>query len=268
MQNRKAFTLLEVLISLALLGLIIVPLFSVVEMMRMSNANLLHALEKSEKETKATKVLFLDIASSDGRLTLKKDDFTRLCIEETKNSLYALPVAKVCWVVLKNKNTLARIEGYNYRLPLKYEDKVEVDTVMQGVELFDVYHTKDKVLVLLKEKGKTAISFMVQGVTDPVARVLGDGTQVFKDGSKILPDGTIVPAPQKKTNKKTQNNGQGVQPQGGNGGNGGNGTTQQTNVKPRTNGQNGGNSGGRGGNGQNKPLPRGQADGEPDIPIP
>jgi len=266
MQNRKAFTLIEVLISVALLGLMIVPLFSVVEMMRMSNTNLLRALEKSEKETKATKVLFLDIASSDGRLTLKKDEFTRLCIEETKNSLYELPVAKVCWVVLKDKNTLARIEGYNYRLPLKYEDKVEVDTVMKGVELFDVYHTKDKVLVLLKEKGKTATSFVVQGVTNPVARVLGDGTQVFKDGSKILPDGTIVPAPKKKRKKSTQNNnGQGVQTQGGTGGNG---VTQQANGTQGRNGQNGGNSRGQGGSGQNKPLPQGQANGEPDILIP
>jgi len=205
MSNRKAFTLIEVLISVALLGLIIVPLFSVVETMRMSNKNLLHSLEKSQKVTKATKVLFMDILSSDGRLTLKKDEFTRLCIEETKNSLYGLPVAKVCWLVLKNKNTLTRVEGYNYKLPLKFEDKVEVDTVMTGLELFDIYHTKDKVLVLLKEKDKTPISFMVQGIINPVAKVLADGTQVFKDGSKILPNGTIVPAPNKKNKPKNNN---------------------------------------------------------------
>jgi len=206
MSNRKAFTLIEVLISVALLGLIIVPLFSVVETMRMSNKNLLHSLEKSQKVTKATKVLFMDILSSDGRLTLKKDEFTRLCIEETKNSLYGLPVAKVCWLVLKNKNTLTRVEGYNYKLPLKFEDKVEVDTVMMGLELFDIYHTKDKVLVLLKEKDKTPISFMVQGIINPVAKVLADGTQVFKDGSKILPNGTIVPAPNKKNKLNKKNN--------------------------------------------------------------
>ena len=202
MAKRKAFTLIEVLISIALLGLIIVPLFSVVEMMRMSNDNLLRSLERSQKVTQATKILFLDIVSSDGRLTFKKDEFTRLCIEETKNSLYNLPVAKVCWVVLKDKNQLVRVEGYNFRLPLKYEDKVETDTTIENLEIFDIYHEKDKVLVVLKEKDKTAVSFMVQGITNPVARVLGDGTQVFKDGSKILPDGTIVPAPNKKKQTK------------------------------------------------------------------
>jgi len=209
MHNRKAFTLIEVLISIALLGLIIVPLYSVIDMMRMSNDNILRALDKSQKVTKATKVLFMDILSSDGRLVFKKDEFTRLCIEETKNSLYGLPVAKVCWVVLKNKNTLTRVEGYNYKLPLKYEDKVEVDTVMSGLELFDIYHTDDKVLVLLKEKGKTPMSFMVQGIVNPLSKVLADGTQVFKDGSKILPDGTVVSAPNKnksKTNNRNRKN--------------------------------------------------------------
>jgi len=205
MVNRKAFTLLEVLISIALLGIILVPLFSVVDLMRDSNEHLLKSLEKSKQITKATKVLFLDILSSDGRLHIKKDEFTRLCMEETKNSLYNLPVAKVCWVVLKEKNTLARIEGNAYRMPLKSEDRVEVDSVMSGLELFDVSHQKDKVLVVMQQKGQEPISFLVQGITNPVAEVLADGTQVFKDGSKILPDGTIVKPPNKSKSKGNNN---------------------------------------------------------------
>jgi prepilin-type N-terminal cleavage/methylation domain-containing protein len=234
MANRKAFTLIEVLISIALLGLIIVPLFSVVDMMRNSNDHLLKALENSKQITKATKVLFLDILSSDGKLEIKKEEFTRLCIDETKNSLYNLPVAKVCWVVLKSKNTLVRMEGNAYKLPLKSDDRVEVDAVMRDVELFDVYHEKDKVVVLIKQQSKEPISFMVQGITNPVLevlpdgtqimrdgrKILPDGTQIFKDGSKILPNGTIVPAPNKRkqpkgrnrTNPATTQPGTGVQP--------------------------------------------------------
>ena len=216
MKNRKAFTLLEVLISIALLGIILVPLFSVVDLMRDSNKNLLDSLEKSQQITKATKVLFLDILSSDGKLDIQKNDFTRLCIEETKNTLYNLPLAKVCWVVLKNKNTLVRVEGNKYTLPLKSEEKVEVDTIMSDITLFDVYHEKDKVLVFLQQKDKKPISFMVQGITNPVLKVLPDGTkimrdgrkvlrdgtQIFKDGSKILPNGTTVPAPKKNNNTR------------------------------------------------------------------
>ncbi|MCF6244711.1 MAG: prepilin-type N-terminal cleavage/methylation domain-containing protein [Sulfurovum sp.] len=219
--NRKAFTLLEVLISIALLGIILVPLFSVVDLMKDSNSHLLKSLEKSKEITKATKILFLDILSSDGKIEIKKDEFTRLCLEETKNSIYNLTLAKVCWVVLKDKNTLVRIEGSKYKLPVEGEDKVEVDTIMSDMILFDVYHEKDKVLILLQQKGKKPISFMLQGITNPVLKVLPDGTkimrdgrkilpdgtEIFKDGSKILPNGTIVPAPNKpKGNNQNPNN--------------------------------------------------------------
>jgi prepilin-type N-terminal cleavage/methylation domain-containing protein len=170
MLNRKAFTLLEVLISIALMGIILVALFSSVDMLQNSNQHLLHYLKKSKKITKASKVLYIDLMGSDGNISIKKDEFSRVCIEETVNSLYALPVAKVCWVVLKKNNTLVRIEGNGYDLPLGLEERVEVDPVMKGVEIFDLYHEKDKILVLLKQEGKEPISFMLQGITKPVKK--------------------------------------------------------------------------------------------------
>jgi hypothetical protein len=171
-RQREAFTLLEVLISIGLLGIVIVALFSTVSMMRDSNAHLLTYLEKAKKVTKATNILYLDIVSSDGNLTIKRGDYVRLCINETRSSLYALSLAKVCWLVIKKDNTLVRIEGNNYSLPLRFEDKVEVDPVMKGIEMFDVYHEKDKVVVLLKQKSKKPITFMVQGITLPKIKKL------------------------------------------------------------------------------------------------
>jgi len=167
MANRKAFTLLEVLISIALLGIILPALYKSVDMLQDSNQHLFEYLEKSKKITKATQTLYLDILSSDGNITIKKDEFTRLCMEQTKNSLYALPVAKVCWVVLKKDNTLVRIEGNAYNLPLGSEERVEINPIMKGVELFDIYHQEDKILVLLQQQAKEPISFMVQGVSKP-----------------------------------------------------------------------------------------------------
>ena len=187
MSNRKAFTLLEVLISIALMGIVIVALFSSVDMMQNSNQQLAQYLEKSKKITKATKVLYLDILGSDGNITIQKDEFSRVCMEETQNSLYALPAAKVCWIVLKKDNTLARIEGNNYKLPVGSEERVEVDSIMNNIEVFDVYHEKDKVLVLLQQQGKEPVSFMLQGITKTVPK---------KKTAKKTPAGT-TPAPTK-----------------------------------------------------------------------
>lgn len=167
MTTRKAFTLLEVLISIALMGIVIVALFSAVDMMQDSNQQLAQYVEKSKKTTNSTKVLYLDLINSDGNITITKDEFSRVCIEETRNSLYALPSAKVCWVVLKKENTLARIEGNGYHLPLRLDEKVEIDPVMTGIEVFDLYHEKDKILVLIQQHGKEPISFMLQGITKP-----------------------------------------------------------------------------------------------------
>ena len=170
MLKRKGFTLLEVLISIALMGIVIVALFSSVDMLQNSNEHLLKYLKKSKKITKASKVLYTDFMGSDGNISIKKDEFSRVCIEETKNSLYALPAAKVCWVVLKKNKTLVRIEGNGYDLPVGLEERVEVDSVMMGLEIFDIYHEKDKILVLMKQEGKEPISFMLQGITRPVKK--------------------------------------------------------------------------------------------------
>ena len=170
MSNRKAFTLLEVLISIALMGIVIVALFSSVDMMQDSNQQLAQYLEQSKKTTNATKVLYMDMIDSDGNITITKDEFSRVCIEETRNSLYALPSAKVCWIVLKKENTLARIEGNAYHLPLRVEERVEIDPVLTGIEVFDVYHEKDKILVLIQQQGKEPISFMLQGITQPAKK--------------------------------------------------------------------------------------------------
>ncbi|MFT7879465.1 MAG: prepilin-type N-terminal cleavage/methylation domain-containing protein [Sulfurimonas sp.] len=165
MLKRKAFTLLEVLISIALLTLVMLALNRSVAILRDSNSHLLDYLRTAKTETKVLNTLYRDIIGSDGNLTISKDEFSRLCIEETTNSLYELPTAKVCWVVLKQDNTLLRIEGNNYHLPVGYEEQVEVDVLVKHLELFDTYQEKDKVLVVMKEQNKEAMGFMMQGIT-------------------------------------------------------------------------------------------------------
>ena len=198
MAKRKAFTLMEVLVSIALLGIILPALYQSVDMLRDSNQHLFEYLEKAKKVSKATQTLYLDILSSDGNITIKKDEFTRLCMEQTKNSLYELPVAKVCWVVLKKDNTLVRIEGNAYNLPLGSEERVEINPIMKDVEVFDVYHQKDKILVLLQQQAKEPISFMVQGVSKPEKKKKKKKTKKPKKKKPIPPkdtNGTKSPVP-------------------------------------------------------------------------
>ena len=193
MFHRKAFTLLEVLISISLLGIVIVALFSSVDLLQNSNEQLFKYLKKSKTITKATKTLYLDVMGSDGNITIKKDEFSIVCIEDTRNSLYALPSAKVCWVVLKKDNTLVRIEGNAYHLPLVSEERVQIDTIMTNIEIFDVYHEKDKVLILIQQKRKEPISFMMQGITKAEKK---KKKPTAKDPNPAIPTSPVTAPPQ------------------------------------------------------------------------
>ncbi len=164
--RRSAFTLIEVLISLALLSLVLLALYKSLGMLGDSNRQLFHYLEKAGREKMGTETLFLDIAGSDGNLTIIGNEFSRLCLENSVNSIYGLSSAKICWVVSKRDQRLLRSEGNNYILPLRSDDRVAVDAVLEDVDLFRVYRKKSEVLVMLRQKGKKSISFLVQGVPE------------------------------------------------------------------------------------------------------
>ena len=195
MHKRPAFTLIEVLISIALLGIILPALYQTVDLLRDSNAHLFSYLEKAKKVTKATDTLYLDLVSSDGNISIQKDEYSRVCIEQTKNSLYALSVAKVCWLVLKKDKTLVRVEGNNYKLPLGSEDKVEVNPIMKNVEVFDVYYEKGKILVLLQQNAQEPISFMIQGISKPVKKKPKKPKKVKKGKKNTAPADTNTTSP-------------------------------------------------------------------------
>ncbi len=168
--RRSAFTLIEVLISIALLSLVLLALYKSLDMLTHSNRQLFHYLEASHQEKTGTETLFQDIAGSDGNLSIAGDEFSRLCLESSANSLYGLPAAKVCWVVSKKDHMLLRSEGNGYTLPLNSDDRVAVDAVIRDIDLFRVYRKKSEVLVMLRQKGKKSISFLVQGVPEIVKK--------------------------------------------------------------------------------------------------
>jgi len=167
-KQKRAFTLIEVLISTLLLSIVLTGLYSVLDTQRRSVKIIKNSLDRSMEQDRAIMVLYNDILKSDGNITLKKSERDTICINATQNSLYGLDLVKVCWLVLKEEDSLARIEGNNYRLPLGLEENVEVDIVSKGVKLFDIYKDKNgNYLVVMQDRNEEPFSFLVQGKIPP-----------------------------------------------------------------------------------------------------
>jgi len=167
MQMRKAFTLIEVLISVALLSIVMLGLYSALDMQRSSNKHLYSYLTQAIDADRVVMVLYRDLMYSDGNLTINKGEYDRLCINNTSNSLYGLSRAKVCWLVAKEGQQLLRIEGNGYILPLKHEQKAAVDKTMKAVSLFDITRKKSELLVVLQRASEKPYTFLLQGIEQP-----------------------------------------------------------------------------------------------------
>jgi len=168
MGQKRAFTLIEVLISIALLGFIIAVLYKSLDMVRYSNQHLLSYLQESSTQIRAINTLYLDILKSDGNLTIQtEDEFSRLCVNSTQNSLYNLAFAKVCWVVAKEGNRLLRVEGNGYTLPSSFDEPIEVDSILVNMTKFEVLRSLESVLIVLDTQKSEPVSFLVQGIKQP-----------------------------------------------------------------------------------------------------
>jgi prepilin-type N-terminal cleavage/methylation domain-containing protein len=167
MRERYGFTLLEMLISTVLLSLVLLGLYGALNMQQRSTKHLFEFLTNALDADRGVLVLYRDIFQSDGNITLKNGEFDRVCFENTHHSLHGLDNAKVCWIVAKENRALLRIEGNDYRLPLRYGDGVEIDEVMKPVAVFDIQKDKHNVLAAVQKVNRDPYVFLVQGIEPP-----------------------------------------------------------------------------------------------------
>lgn len=157
----KAFTLVEMVISITLMGLVLFLVYESIDTISLSNS-----LTKEIQNTQAYK---------NRRITLLKEDLfnaTDINITvnskysvvklQTQNSVHGIIYPFVVWLVAKKDNTLVRLESAQaINLPLGYaiEDKPYLDTMMIGIDRFKVYTSKQNEFILVEIKDNKSHSF-------------------------------------------------------------------------------------------------------------
>ena len=193
--KQKAFTIVEVLISITLLSLVLMALYKSADLMRSSNLHLFNYLQRASTTLQGSTTLYKDLIHADHNITINTEEkFHRLTISNTSHSLYGLAQAKVVWLVYKTDKMLLRVEGGQYSIPLKNEERVEIDVIAKNLELFKVYKSKkkDKVLAMIQIVGQDPQIFMAQNIPEAPAKAKDtNATGVNPPGTNTPPSTTI-----------------------------------------------------------------------------
>ncbi len=140
---RRAFTLMELMISIVLIALISLFLFGAIASSKLSNDTLLKHTKKEQLRSELFELLYRDVleALSIQTLETKERAFTVLQMQ-TDNSLYEIAAPYVTYFVNSKTNVLTRLESARkITLPIAYEDEsfVMADTLLPDVNTFNVY---------------------------------------------------------------------------------------------------------------------------------
>lgn len=162
---KKAFTLLELLLSVTIISFIVLALFHLTSNLKTSNKNLERNVNKTLEEAKTFRLLYKDfLESTDANLSIntKENDLHEVSFQ-TKNTLFNIERPYVCYRV-NDEKTLFRVESILHKTCSFKQDAildVKVTLVVKNVELFNIYKNKKDFFIYLKSKQKEPIYFEV-----------------------------------------------------------------------------------------------------------
>ncbi|MEA3513303.1 MAG: prepilin-type N-terminal cleavage/methylation domain-containing protein [Campylobacterota bacterium] len=145
---KKAFTLVEILISISLFSIIIIFLYQSLDMTQKSNDFFSEKLEVKLESQNIKKILFMDMINKKDKINLdSSDEFAILQI--TTNNYYHNPFYEnITYLVTKEKN-LVRLESkekFNKaKLDDEFFDNTYIDILQKDIKVFKIaYDEKDE----------------------------------------------------------------------------------------------------------------------------
>lgn len=160
--RRNAFTLVELVVSIALFGLITVFLFGAIDELRKQQRFFQQKEVVLSKKNQILSLLRTDIdrAQSVSVSASASKNFDYVSISGSNRSLYGIDRPFVVWIVLKARNTLVRLESASpITLPIRPEALylTHSDRIGTQCELFRLYDSPKHRLVYLKFENQSPL---------------------------------------------------------------------------------------------------------------
>lgn len=156
MNNKKGFTLVELIVSIMLLSIIAIFLYSTVSNLQKQNKMFSKLQHRVQKKEKIIDLLYDDIFESD-ELNITNKEFSLINIK-TKSTIFNISHPYVTWLVSRDKNTLLRFESILPfdRLNSQNSYYYHISKVGENCEKFQIYQSskKNKILTYIKFKEK------------------------------------------------------------------------------------------------------------------
>ncbi len=164
---KKAFTLVEILISISLFSIIILFLYQTLDMTKKSNSFYSNKLEIKQKQNELKKILFLDMIQK-----YADNNSTKILVDNEKNAIFQIKSTNIyhnpyyeniTYMVSKEKNLL-RIESKNIfnkeKLNDEFFNSLYIDVLENNISKFKVSkQTNKKIVFYLEKENKDKIIF-------------------------------------------------------------------------------------------------------------
>jgi len=162
----KAFTLVEVLISIALFSIILLFMYKTLDMTNFSNKLFENKIEKNMLKNSVKQIFTEDILEGSSVLNIDKEaEFTLLEIQST--NMYHDVFYKYIYYLVSRENNLFRVESLNKidfkNLTHQSLENAYVDLLLKDIETFSLatfsenYSKNNAVTILLKQKNTKEI---------------------------------------------------------------------------------------------------------------
>ena len=160
---KRAFTLLEVVISITIFMILLLFLYKVLDQTKLSNTQF-KTKEIDIKSTNQLSNIFLeDILEKTTKITFKIDNDKNTQITFKTSNTYHNPFYTYVTYLISSNDKLIRMESKDKFLfqdtPIEFYDNAFIDILLEDIEYFEVVSNDTNYTIVIKQKNRDRLIF-------------------------------------------------------------------------------------------------------------